>query len=64
MDETIRGESNLGQRLGKLPKSESNFLVFHALKRPYATSPTKETIGYAYRMKRHGRLQIIKTAAP
>ena len=28
MDETIRGESNLGQRLGKLPKSESSFLVF------------------------------------
>ncbi len=28
MDETIRGSSNLGQRLGKLPKSESSFLVF------------------------------------
>lgn len=42
MDETIKGKSNLGERLNKLPKKENCFLMFEDKKIPIAT---KITIG-------------------
>jgi pSer/pThr/pTyr-binding forkhead associated (FHA) protein len=42
MDGTIKGNSNLGERLNKLPKKETCFLIFEDKKIPLAT---KITIG-------------------
>ena len=44
MDETIRGKSNLGERLNKLPKKENCFLMFEDKKIPISA---KITIGRA-----------------